>query len=72
MMNKNELLLIFWNDYSLDVNYEDKRKKKTIVINTKDKKQLFDIIKKRNQYKFWQPERRDKRKLVRALEDLNG
>jgi len=45
-------------------------KKKEIDIDVNNKQQLFDIIKKKHQYRYLQPTPKIKRKLIRALESL--
>ncbi len=65
-------MITLYNDYTLDPNYEeDKTRSKKIEIDYTNRKQLFDIIKRRGQYKNWQPSRDTKRKLIRGLEDLD-
>ena len=45
-------------------------KQKEIDVDLKNWQQLFDIIKKKRQYKYIQPTPRIKRKLIQALENL--
>ncbi len=63
----------FKNNYhlSLDSDYEDKTRKKYIDVDMGDRQQLYNIIKKRKEYKLWQPDRATRRGLIRALEDLD-
>ncbi len=61
----------FWNDYYLDPNF-DKIRVKEIEVDLNNRKQVFDIIKKRGQYKTWQPDRIQKKKLIRILEKLDS
>ncbi len=71
----------FWNDYSLDPNRpssnpknpyaEDVARKKKFDVDFEDPRQLYNIIKKRKEFKIWQPSREDKRDMVRALEKLD-
>ncbi len=63
----------FYNDYILGLDYqEDKVKVKTIEVDLKDKKQLFDIIKKKKDYKFWQPAKSNRRLMILALEEIES
>ncbi len=62
----------FWNNYELDPNYKDRALVKEIEIDLKDRSLLFNIIKKRKTYKFWQPNRKDRSKIIRAMEDLDS
>ncbi len=65
-------MITLYNDYTLDLEYqEDKTRSKKIEIDYTDRKQLYDIIKRRGQYKNWRPTRGEKSKLVRALEELD-
>ncbi len=61
----------FYNDYQLDPSYEDKVRKKMIDVDYNDGRQLYNIIKKRREYKLWQPDRAIRRKLIRTLEDID-
>ena len=63
--------ITFFNDYHLDPSYEDKVRKKKIKVDLNNRKQLFDVIKRRREYKLWQPDGRERQKLLRALEDMN-
>ena len=63
--------LKFYNDYELDPNYEGKTRSKELDIDMDDKKQLYDIIKKRRVFKFWQPNHKERKKLIRRLEELD-
>lgn len=62
--------------YELDVNYDmshDPHKgnnKKTIEVDLENRCQLFNIIKKRKEYSSWQPDRKTRSMLVRALNKL--
>lgn len=70
-MGKSKKIKIkFWKTDELDNGIGDS-KHKTIEVNLRDRKQLYDIIKKRHQYKIWQPEYKFKRDLVYALEKLD-
>ncbi len=64
-------MMMFYNDYHLDPSYEDKVRKKKIEVDLSNRRQLFNIIKKRLDYKVWQPERKERQKLLRALEDID-
>ena len=63
--------LKFYNDYELDPEYNGKTRVKELTVDMDDKKQLYDIIKKRRVFKLWQPTHKERKKLVRRLEELD-
>ncbi len=73
--------ITFFNDYSLDPSRpqntpenpyaEDKVRNKKIKVDLKNERQLYNIIKKRKDYAWWQPGREDRRIILRALNDID-
>ncbi len=63
-------IIKFYPLNDLVVNIEHLKPKK-IEVNFKDRKQLFDIVRKRHQYKYLQPTPKERRKIIRALEELD-
>ncbi len=66
-------MIKFYKDYHLDLdpNYRDKKQSQEVLVDFSDEKQLYNIIKKRALYKFWQPENKERKRLIRALEELD-
>jgi hypothetical protein len=71
-MKKQIKNIPFWKTYELDVNYSGKAKQKWIKINMNDRDLLFDIIKKRKEFHYWQPEDKHRRMIFRQLEKLDS
>jgi hypothetical protein len=71
-MKKHIKNIPFWKTYELDINYSGKAKQKWIKINMNDRDLLFNIIKKRKEYHYWQPENKYLRIIIQQLEKLDN
>jgi len=70
-MKKHIKNIPFWKTYELDVNYSGKVRKKMIKVNLNSRDLLYDIIKKRKEFHYWQPEAKHRRMLIQQLEKLD-
>jgi hypothetical protein len=67
-----KLQVTVWNNYTLNVNYDDKNhlnNKRVIMVDLDNKQQLYNIIKRKKEFKFWQPDSDTRAQLLRALNE---
>ncbi len=74
---KDKVDLKFYNSYELGLDVDradnpDQTKMKIVEVDLSNREQLFKIIKKKGPYVNWQPDHIERKKLIRALEKLDG